>query len=108
MREARNYLIQKINKNVMMSTKQKKVCATLNYIEHLLILASTVTGCVSISAFADFVGISASSAVGLKICEITEGSKKYQSIIKKKRKRHDKIVSLAKTKLNAIEVLIRL
>ena len=29
----------------------KKVCTTLNYVEQLLILASTVTGCGSISAF---------------------------------------------------------
>ena len=35
-----------------MSKKHKKVCGILNYIEHLLVLVSTVTGCVSISAFA--------------------------------------------------------
>ena len=30
---------------------RQKNCTTINYIEHLLILASAVTGCVSISAF---------------------------------------------------------
>ena len=30
----------------------------------------------------------------------------YNSIIKKKKKKHDKIVLLAQTKLNSIEVLI--
>ena len=70
----------------------------MNYIEHLLILISTVTGCVSISAFA--------SLIRLKLCEITAGIKKYKSIIKKKKKKHDKIVLLAKSKLNSIEVLI--
>ena len=45
------------------------------------------------------------SAVGLKICAIAAGIKKYKSIIKKK-KEHDKIVLLAKFKLNSIEVLI--
>ena len=45
-----------------------------------------------------------SSAIGLKICEIAAGIKKYESIIKKKK--HDKIVLLAKSKLNSIEVLI--
>ena len=34
------------------------------------------------------------------------GNKHYESVIKKKRKKHDKIVSLAKTKLDTIEVLI--
>ena len=33
-------------------------------------------------------------------------SKKYKSIIKKKKKKHDKIVLLRKTKLDIIEVLI--
>ena len=47
-----------------------------------------------------------SSAIGLKICAITAGIKKYKSIIKKKKKKHDKIVLLAKSKLNSIEVLI--
>ena len=32
--------------------------------------------------------------------------KKYKSVIKKKKKKHDKIVLLAKTKLNSIDVLI--
>ena len=47
-----------------------------------------------------------SSAIGLKICAITAGIKKYKLIIKKKKKKHDKIVLLAKSKLNSIEVLI--
>ena len=41
-----------------MNKKQKKVCKILNYTKHLLILAS-VTGCVSISAFAYLVGFPA-------------------------------------------------
>ena len=35
-----------------MSGKYKKSCKYLKYAEHLLILASVVTGCISISAFA--------------------------------------------------------
>ena len=46
-----------------------------------------------------------SPATGLKICAITAGLKKYKPIIKKKKKEHDKIVFLAKFKLNSIEVL---
>ena len=93
----------------MMSKKHKKVCTTLNYIENVLIFASVITGCISISAFTSLhgtrIGIT-SSAIGLKICEITAGIKNYKSIIKKKKKKHDKIVSLAKSKLHSIEVLI--
>ena len=92
-----------------MCKKHKKVCGVLNYIEHLLILVSTVTGCVSISDFSSLVGIPVgitSSAIGLEICVVTAGMKKYKSIIKKKKKKHDKIILLAKYKLNSIEVLI--
>ena len=56
--ETKNYLIEKINRNELISKKHKKVCTILNYIEHFLILASTVTGCVSISTLASLVGIS--------------------------------------------------
>ena len=35
-----------------MGEKYKKICKYLNYVENLLILASTITGCVSIFAFA--------------------------------------------------------
>ena len=81
----------------------------LNSIEHLLILVSTVTKCVLISTFASFVGIPVgitSSAVELIIYVITAGIKEYKSIMKKKNKRHRKMVSLPKSKLNIIEVLI--
>ena len=81
----------------------------MNYIDHLLILISTVTGCVSISAFASLVVISIgimSSTVGLKVCVITAGIKKYKSVNKKKKKNHDKILLLAKSTLNSLEVVL--
>ena len=62
-----NYLIEEINRNELMSKKHKKVCTTLNYIEHFLILGSTITGCVSIFAFASLVSVPigiTSSAIG--------------------------------------------
>ena len=95
--------------NLLICWKHKKVSTTLNYIEHILILALTITGCTPISAFASLLGVPigiTSSAIGLKICAITAGIKKYKSIIKKKKKKHDKIVLQAIFKLNNIEVLI--
>ena len=61
-----------------MSEKHKKVCASLNYIEHSLILGSTITGCILISAFAYLVGTSieiTSPAIVLKIYAITAAIK---------------------------------
>ena len=103
----RTYIIEEINRNELMSKKHKKVYTTLNYIEHFLILASTITGCVSISAFSSLVGISigiTSSAVRLKIYAVTAAIKKYKSKIKKNKGKHNKIILLAKSKLNSIEV----
>ena len=82
--EIRNYLIEEISQNKLMSKKYKKVCRVSNYIDHLLVVTSTITGCISIFAFASLIGISigiTSSAIGLKICVITAGIKKYKSII---------------------------
>ena len=52
MHDTRNYFIKGIEENELMNKKHKKVFTILNYIEHFLILASTVTECISISAFA--------------------------------------------------------
>ena len=93
----------------LISKKYKKVCKILNDTETLLILASTVTGYVSISALASLVGVPAgiaSTGITIKMSAIIAGIKEYKSITKKKKKKHDKIVLLAKTKLNIIEVLI--
>ena len=65
--------------------------------------------CISISVFASLVGISIGitiSAIRLKICAITAVVKKYKSIIKKKKKKHNEQVLLTKLKLNSIEGLI--
>ena len=58
--KTRNYLIEEINRNELVSRKHKKICTTLN------------------SAFASLIGIPigiTSSTIGLKICAITAGIK---------------------------------
>ena len=102
--ETRNYLLDEIKHNDLMNDLKY-----LNYPKNLLILVSTVTGCVSISVFASLVyvpvGIT-NSAVGINYCAIIAGIKQYKSIIKKKKKKHDKIELLEKDKLNTIDFLI--
>ena len=103
----RNYLSKKINQNDLMRRKNKNVYTVLDYIEYQLILIFTVSGCVFISAFAlagIHIGIT-SSEIELKICVITAGIKKYKSIIKKEKKKHDKTVLFTESKLNSVEVL---
>ena len=80
----------------MISLEHKKVCRVLNYIDDLLIVISTNTGYVSISAFASLIGVAIGlirSADGVEICAITAEIKKYKSVFKKKKKKHDKIFS---------------
>ena len=92
-----------------MSEEHKKMCRALNYFEDFPSFASAVSGCVSISAFDLLVGVPVgieSSTVEIKIYATPAGIKKYKSIIRKKRKTHDKIVLLAKAKLKTIEILI--
>ena len=44
--ETKNYSLEEIRQNKLISKRHKKVCTTLNYIEHFLILASTIAGCI--------------------------------------------------------------
>lgn len=82
------------------------MCNFLNYFENFLIFVSAVSGYVSVSAFGLLnvvpVGIR-SFRLGLKIWALPAGIKNLKSIIKRKKKKFDKIVFLTK-KLNAIEV----
>ena len=77
--ETGNYLLDEIKHNNLMREKYKKTCKYLNYVENLLIIASTISGCVSISAFASLAAVPVgmtSFAVRIKICAITAGIKK--------------------------------
>ena len=81
-----------------MCKKHKKVCRLLNYFEDLLILASAIIGCVSISDFGSAIGIPKDiTRFALNICAITAEIKKQE---------HGKIVLLGKAKLTSIEPLI--
>ena len=81
----------------------------MSYIDHSLIVIATITGCVSISAFASLVGIPigvTSSAMELVVTTEMKKCKLIIKIKKKKKKKHDKIRLLVKSQLNRIEFLI--
>ena len=68
--------MEEINQYELISKKYEKVYRLLSYIQHLLILISTLTGRASISVFVSLVGIPvgiASSAIVLNICVKTSG-----------------------------------
>ena len=64
----------------------------MNYFEHCFTFVTAISECVSVSAFALIVYVPvgfASSAVGIKVCEITVRIKKCKSVVKQKRQNHD-------------------
>ena len=93
----KKYLVEEVKPNKLISKQYKKVCKTLNYIKHLLILPSMVSGCISISAFA-FLVIIPVGIVGLgiriKICAATAIIKRFKSIVKKKKETQWNIVAM--------------
>ena len=85
--ETKNYFLEELEQNELMSKKPSKICATLNILNTLLILVVEVTGCISISAFAFLLDISiriSTSAIWLEIFAITAGIKKHKLIITKR------------------------
>ena len=77
-----------------MSKKHKKNCIVLNYTDHTPIAISKIPGCVSISAFACFVGIPTGISIFTIRLKIFVTTARMKLILKKKRKKHDKIVLL--------------
>ena len=109
--ETRNYSLQELNHNEFVGEKQKKVRRTLNYFEeYFLVFASALSGCVSVLEFCSLVGVQVgitSSAVRLKRFTITSRTiNKYRQLPRKEKNIYNKIVPLAKIKLNMIKVLI--
>ena len=106
-----NYFHQEINQRKSCSKKLNKYVTTFDYIDKILIVLSATTGGVSIISFTTIVGapVGIASASFTLIFSLTTGIiKKLLSITKNKKKKHDKILMLAKSKLNSIETLISL
>ena len=44
--ETKNYFLKQIEQIELIIKKQEKVCTTLNYIKHFLVLVHLITGCI--------------------------------------------------------------
>ena len=92
-----------------MSKKLIKYIAAFDYIDKTLIALSATSGRISIISFTSVIGIPVglASASFIFVFSLTTGMmKKLLKITKKKKMKHNKIVMLAKNKLNSIETLI--
>ena len=100
-----NYFHQEINQRKLCSQKLSKYVSAFDYIDKVLIVLSATTGGVSIISFTSVVGAPvgrASASFTLIFSLITGIIKKLVSITGNKQKKHDKILILAKSKLNII------
>ena len=104
-----NYFYQEINQRKSCSKKLNKYLTTFDYIDKILIVLRATSSGVSIISFTSIirapVGIASASLT--LIFSLTTGIvKKLLNITRNKKKKHDKILMLAKSKLNSIETLI--
>ena len=104
-----NYFINEINERKSCSKKLSKYVTTFDYIDKILIALSAATGGISIISFTSIIGVPAgiaSASFTLIFSIITGIIKKLLNITRSKKKKHDKILMLAKSKFNSIETLI--
>ena len=89
-----------------MSKKLSRYIASFDYFDKSLIVLSVITGSISIASFATVIGApagitGASFSLAFSIC--TGIVRKLLKTTRNKKKKHNKIVMLARSKLNSIE-----
>ena len=92
-----------------MSKKLSKCIAAFDYFDKTLILLSATSGGISINSFTSVIGVPVAIAIAsfsLVFSLSTGIVEKLLKITINKKKKHNKIVMLAKNKLNGIETLI--
>ena len=104
-----NYFHQEINQKKSCSKKLSKYVTAFYYIEKILTVLSATSSGVCIISSASVVGAPvgiASASFALMFSLITGIIKKLLRIKRNKKKKHDKIFMLAKSKLSSIETLV--
>ena len=104
--EIKDNFIAEIKERELMSKRLIKYIASFDYFDKSLIVLSVATGSISIASFATVIGapvgmMSASCSLAFSIT--TGFVKKFLKTTRNKKKKHNKIVMLARSKLNSIE-----
>ena len=104
--EIKDYFLAEIRERELISKNISKYIASLDYFDKSLNVLSILSGSISIASFATVIGAPAGiigASCGLTF-SITSGFvKKFLKTIRNKKKKHNKIVMLARSKLNSIE-----
>ena len=104
--EIKHYFLAEIKERELMSKRLCKFIASFDYFDKSLIVLSITTGSISIASFATVIGapvgiVSASFSLAFSIS--TGIVRKLLKTTRNKKKKHKKIVTLARSILNSIE-----
>ena len=104
--EIKDYFVAEIKERELMTKRLSKYIASFHYFDKSLIVLSVTTGIISIASFVTVIGapvrmMSASCSLAFSIT--AEIIKKLLKTTRNKKKKHNKIVMLARSKLNSIE-----
>ena len=104
--EIKDYFIAEIRERELMRKRYSKYIVSSDYFDNSLVVLSVTTGSISIASFATVIGapvemMSASCSLAFSIS--TGFVKKLLKTIINKKEKHNKIVILAKNKLNSTE-----
>ena len=100
----KDYFVAEIKERELMSKRLCKYIASFDYFDKLLIVLSVTTGCISIASFATVIG----APLGILSAIFSLAFSIFTIIVKKllkttRKKKHNKIVMLARSKLKSIE-----
>ena len=102
-----DYFIEEISQRKSCSKKRSKYGAVFDCVDKILIVLSSTSCGVHIISSVSVVGAPVGIAGASLIFSLTTGIiKKLLSMTRNKKKKHDKILMLAKSKLNSIDTLI--
>ena len=109
MNKIRDYFDNEIKERQDIIKKLNKYIVSFNYLDKIFIALSASFGTLSIASYASVVGTPAGIAGSSLTLIFTIGtgiSKSLLKVTKKRKKKHNKIIALAKNKLNTIDTLL--
>ena len=108
-KEIKNYFLAEIRERELISKNLTKYIPSLDYFDKSLNVLSILSGSISIASF-ETVTVVPAGIIGASCSftfSITSGFvKKFLKTIRNKKKKHNKIIMLARSKLNSIEYKI--
>ena len=102
--EIENYVIFKIKERELMSKRLSKCITSFDYFDKSLIVLLATSGSISIASFTTVIGTPigiASASLSLAFLLSTGLVKKILGVTRGKKKKHNKIAMLARSKLNS-------